>query len=430
VSNAAVFVAAILAALVAVAARARALSPGSHPTLSPKRLRQAQSSPRRPSVIEVPAEYHLIAVGAASLACPKVVDISYSDQPSIDQPLPWGATTIMAMSSTKNVCSTRVWYVAPSSVPDIPYKLNSKPELSNRMSQLWPFQVVKLILRKEAGGFLPLLGWTDKMSEHLPAECRRWLRPRWTFWAFFIAGSDPIPLRLVKVYYGTVPAGARGALLSTGSGDLCGYVEAGANSSTPSPVSRGDAERLRTLPPKEGFLSSTAWRVATGIGIGSSLVAALAVAAGVAVARRRLVAVAKERDTSDGDGMDRSSCPHCVGSYGADVGVSCLVHAAGEVGTDAAGGGADHGAAGVVEYERALDGSMVSSFGDDLTVDGLFCTFPPRVVPDARRPSDTTQSIGSSDWGAPVSSLSDHMDVDGLVREVLQLPSPPPPPPP
>jgi len=429
VSNAAVFVAAILAALVAVAARVRALSPGSHPSLSPKGLRQARSSPRRPSVIEVPAEYHLMPVGAASSACPKIVDISYFDQPIIDKPLPWGAATIMAMS-TKNVCSTRVWYVAPSSVSNIPYKLDGKPQLSTRMYQLSSCRVVQQILKFRAGGFLPLLGWTDEMSEHLPAECRRWLKPRWTFWAFFIAGSDPIPLRLVKDYYGTVPAGARGALLSIRGEKLCGYVEAGANSSTPLPVSRGDAERLRTLPPKEGSLQSTAWRVATGIGVGSSLVAALAVAAGVAVVRRRLVAVAKERDTSDGDGMDRSGCPHCVGGYGADVGVSCLVHAAGEVVTDAAGGGADHGAAGVVEYERALDGSMVGSFGDDLTVDGLFCTFPPRVVPDARRPSDTTQSIGSSEWGAPVSSLSDHMDVDGLVREVLQLPPPPPPPPP
>jgi len=438
VADAAVFVAAILAALVAVAARARALSPGSHaralspgshPTLSPKGLRQAWSL-RRPTVNEVPAEYHLMAVSAAALTCPKVVDISYSAEPSIDQPLPWRATTNMAMSSTKKACLTRVWYIAPSSEQGIPYKLNGKPQLSTHISKSASFEVVLQILTLEAHSFLPLVGWTDGKSEHLSTECREWLMPPWTFWAFFIAGSDPIPLRFVKDYYGTVPAGARGALLSTRDGKFCGYVEAGATSLTPPPVSRGDAEHQRTQPPKEGSLSSATWRVATGIGIGSSLVAALAVAAGVAVLRRRLVAVAKERDTSDGDGMDRSGCAHCVGGYGADVGVSCLVHAAGEVVTDAAGGGADHGAAGVVEYERALDSSMVGSFGDDLTVDGLFCTFPPRVAPDARRPNDTTQSIGSSEWGAPVSSLSDHMDVDGLVREVLQLPPPPPPPPP
>jgi len=336
----------------------------------------------------------------------------------------------MDMSSTKKVCLTDVWYVTPSSDPDIPYKLNGKPDLSSRTSSSYVFEQVQEIMTQAAHNFLPLVRWTDWRSGHLSAECREWLEPPWTFWAFFIAGSDPIPLRLLENYYGTLPAGARGALLSTKHGKLCGYVEAGATSLTPPPISRGDAERQRTQPPKEGSLSSATWRVATGIGIGSSLVAALAVAAGVAVVRRRLVAVAKERDTSDGDGMDRSGCPHCVRGYGADVGVSCLVHAAGEVVTDATGGGADHGAAGVVEYERALDGSMVGSFGDDLTVDGLFCTFPPRVAPDARRPSDTTQSIGSSEWGAPVSSLSDHIDVDGLVREVLQLPPPPPPPPP
>ena len=88
VADAAVFVAAILAALVAVSARARALSPRSHPTLSPKGLRQAWSSLRRPTVNEVPAEYHLMAVSAAALTCPKVVDISYSAEPIIDQPLP------------------------------------------------------------------------------------------------------------------------------------------------------------------------------------------------------------------------------------------------------------------------------------------------------------------------------------------------------
>jgi len=211
---------------------------------------------------------------------------------------------------------------------------------------------------------------------------------------------------------------------------LCAYVGVGGTSSTSPPFTRGDAERLTTTPPKEGSLSSVAWRVTTGIGIGSSLVAALAVAAGVAVVRRRLAAPAEARETSDGDGTDQSGCPHCVGGYGADVGVSCLVHVAGEVVTDAAGGGADHhhGAAGVVAYKRALDGSMVGSIGDDLTVDGLFCTYPPRADPAARRPSDSTQSIGSSEGGAPVSSLSDHMDVDGLVREALQLPPPPQPP--
>ena len=257
-----------------------------------------------------------------------------------------------------------------------------------------------------------------------------WRKPPWTFWAFFIAGSEPIPLRIPKVSHGTLPAGARGALLSTRTGNLCAYVGVGGTSSTSPPFTRGDAERLTTTPPKEGSLSSVAWRVTTGIGIGSSLVAALAVAAGVAVVRRRLAAPAEARETSDGDGTDQSGCPHCVGGYGADVGVSCLVHVAGEVVTDAAGGGADHhhGAAGVVAYKRALDGSMVGSIGDDLTVDGLFCTYPPRADPAARRPRDSTQSIGSSEGGAPVSSLSDHMDVDGLVREALQLPPPPQPP--
>jgi len=434
VIDAAVFVAAILVALVAVAARARALSPASHPTLSRQEVRHARRDPRRPSVNEVPAEYHLLTDGPAASKCPGVVHIFFSDGATIDQPLPWGATTNMAMSVTSKLCSTRVWYVAPSSETKFPYKLYGKPELSSRMSESISFEIVRNIVGRENSGFLPLLGWTDGTSNDLSAECRRWLDPRWTFWAFFVAGSAPMPLWSEIDSYGTLPARAKGALLSIGNGDICAYAEAGATSSKPPPVSGGEAERMWTPTPtaagtdKDGSLSSAAWRVTTGIGIGSSLVAALAVAAGVAVVRRRLAAATEARDTSDGDGMDRSGCAHCVGGCRADVGDSCLVRAAGEVVTGAAGGGADHGAAGVVAYEQALDGSMVGSFGDDLTVDGLFCTYPPRVAPDARRPSDTTQSIGSSEGGAPVSSLSDHMDVDGLVREALQLPPPPPPP--
>jgi len=428
IADAAVFVAVILAALVADAARARALSPGSHPTLSAQEPRQERHAVRRPTVNEVPAMYHLMTVGAAAWKCPRAVHISFSDRPSVDQPVPWGATTKMVMSVAKKVCSTRVWYVAPSGPTHDQYKIDGQPELNGRISDSMPFNIVKGTMPIADIGFLPLLGWTDGTSEDLPEECRVWLWPRWTFWAFFVAGSESIPLLWQNRSYGTLPAGAKGALLSVGSGELCGYVEDSATSSTPPSVSRGDDERVRTPPPKEGSWSSAALRVTTGIGIGSSLVAALAVAAGVAVVRRRLAAVVEARDTSDGDGMDRSGCPHRAGGYGADVGVSCLVQAAGEVVTGAAGGGAGHGAAGVVAYDRALDGSIVGSIGDDVTVDGLFCTFPPRVAPDARRPSDTTQSIGSSEWGAPVSSLSDHMDVDGLVREVLQLPPPPPPP--
>jgi len=434
IADAAVYVAAILAAVVAVAARARALSPGSHPTRSPQEPRPARRFLDRPSVNEVPAEYHLMTGAAAASRCPQVVNISYSDYPAAAQPLPWGAATIMVMPVAKKICSTRVWYVAPTSTTNSPYKLNSKPDLSNRMSQSTSLELVLLMLGQGARGFLPLLGWTDGTSEDLPAECRAWLTPRSTFWAFFIAGLEPVPLLQGPDSYGTVPAGARGALLSIGTGRLCGYVEPGTTSSTPPPASGGEAERMWTPTPtaagtdKDGSLSSAAWRVTAGIGIGSSLVAVVAVAAGVAAVWRRLPAIAEARDTSDGDRTDQSGCPRCVGGYGADVGVSYRVHAAGEVVTDAAGGGADHGAAGVVAYDRALDGSMVGSIGDDVTVDGLFCNYPPRAAPAARRPSDTTQSIGSSDGGAPVSSLSDHMDVDGLVREVLQLPTPPPPP--
>jgi len=366
----------------------------------------------------------------------------------------------MAMTVVGKVCSTRVWYIDPSGESNYPYMLESKPKLNTRITMSKSLHDVTHIMLAATDGFLPLLGWTDGPSEDLPAECREWLLPTWTFWAFFKAGSAPMPLQLLPTSYGTLPAGARGALLSTGTGNLCGYAEAGATSSTPPPVSRGEAERLWTPLPaasgtgEEGSLS---WpvrrRVTLGIGIGSSLLAMLALAAGVAVVRRRLAAAAAARDTSDGNGVDRSDCPRCVGGHGADVGVSCLVHAGsvdgrddgvnptasgtcsrngvgrvGEVVMDATGGGADSGAVGAVAHERALDATMVSSIGDDLTVDGLFYTYPPRPTPDARRSNDTTQSTGSAEGGAYVSSLSDHMDVDGLVREALQLPPPPPPP--
>jgi len=407
----------------------------------------------------MPAEYHLMTVGAAAVGCPRVVIISCSDPPALDQPLPWSAVTKMAMPVVGKDCSTRVWYVAPSGASESPYKLDSKPTLNALFMQSKSLEDVTQIMAGVGRGFLPLLGWTDGPSEGLTSQCRDWLTPGWTFWAFFMAGSKPMALQRLRTSYGTLPARAKGALLSTRTGNLCAYAEAGATSSTPPPVSRGEAERMWTPLPtaagtgKEGSLSWPARRrVTLGIGIGSSLVAALAVAAGVAVVRRRLAAAAIARDISDGDGVNRSGCPTCVGGYCTDVGVSCLVHAGsvdgsdgdvsptatrtcsrsgmggvGEVVTDAAGGGADSGAAYAVADERALDSSMVGSIGENLTVDGLFYTYPPRTVPVTRRPSDTTQSIGSSEGGACVSSLSDHMDVDGLVRAALQLPPPPPP---
>jgi len=406
----------------------------------------------------VPAEYHLMTVGATAAGCPRVVNISYSDRPVPDQPPPWNAATKMVMPMVGKDCSTRVWYVGPSGASESPYKLDSKPTLSALMTQSKSLDDVRRIMVEAVRGFLPLLGWTDGPSEHLAPECSAWLTPGWTFWAFFTAGSAPMPLRRLSISYGTLPARAKGALLSTGTGNLCAYAEAGATLSTPPPVSRGEAERMWTPLPtaagtgKEGSLS---WpvrrRVTLGIGIGSSLVAALAVTAGVAVVRRRLAAAAAARDISDGDGVDRSGFSNCVGGYCTDNGVSCRVHAGsvdgsdgdvsptatgtcsrsgmggvGEVVTNAAGGGADSGAAGAIAHERALDGTMVSSIGDDLTVDGLFDTYPPRPVPVDRRPRDTTQSIGSSEGSACVSSLSDHMDIDGLVREALQLPPLPP----
>jgi len=408
----------------------------------------------------VPAKYHLITVGATAAGCPRVVNISFSDRPAPDQPPPWNAATKMAMPVVGKDCLTRVWYLAPSSALDSPYKLESKPDLNTRITASSSLQMVRQIMSFASFGFSPLLGWTDGPSEDLSSECREWLLPTWTFWAFFIAGSKPMALQRWRISYGTLPAGAKGALLSTRTGNLCAYAEAGAASSTPPPVSRGEAERMWTPLPTAagtGNEASLSWpvrrRVTLGIGIGSSLIAALAVTAGVAVVRRRLAAAAAARDTLDGDGVDRSDCPHCVGCYGADAGVSCLVHAGSvdgsdgdvrptaigtrshsgrggvrEAGTDATGGGSDLGAALTVADERALDSSMVGSIGDDLTVDGLFYTYPARTVPADSRPSDITQSIGSSEGSACVSSLSDHMDVDGLVRAALQLPPPPPPP--
>jgi len=400
-----------------------------------------------------------MTVGATAAGCPRVVNISYSDRPAPDQPPPWNAATKMAMPVVGKDCSTRVWYVAPGALGS-PYKLESKPPLNTRITMSKSLQDVMRIMFRASAGFFPLLGWTDGPSEGLPAECREWLLPTWTFWAFFTAGLNPMPLQLLSISYGTLPAGAKGALLSTRTGNLCAYAEAGAASSTPPPVSRGEAERMWTPLPTAagtGNEGSLSWpvrrRVTLGIGIGSSLVAALAVAAGVAVVRRRLAAAVAARNTSDGDGVDRSDSPLPVGGYGADVGVSCLVHAGSvdgsdgdvrpaaigtrshsgrggvrEVGTDATGGGAALGAAVTVADERVLDSSMVGSIGDDLTVDGLFYTYPPRAVPADSRPSDITQSIGSSEGSACVSSLSDHMDVDGLVRAALQLPPPPPSP--
>jgi len=64
-----------------------------------------------------------------------------------------------------------------------------------------------------AHAFFPLLGWTDGASEDSPAGCRAWLTPRWTFEAFFMAGSETLPLRWLNSSHGTVPAGATGALL-------------------------------------------------------------------------------------------------------------------------------------------------------------------------------------------------------------------------
>jgi len=120
---------------------------------------------------------------------------------------------------------------------------------------------------------------------------------------------------------------------------------------------------------------------------------------------------------------------HSVSGYTADVGVSYPVHAGsvdgsdgdvrptatgtcsrsgiggmGEVVTDAAGGCADLGAAGAVAHEWALDSTMVSSIGDDLTVDGLIYTYPPRAAPAAQKPSDIMQSSRSSEGGTSVSS--------------------------
>jgi len=459
VADAAVFVAAILVALGAAAARAEALSPGLYPTLSPQEPRQSGSFPSRPKINEVPAEYHLMTVGATAAGCPQVVSISYSGRAVPDPPLPWSASTKMAMTVVGKDCLTRVWYIDPSGESNYPYELNSKPELNAHITKSRSLEKVLQIVVNGADGFFPLLGWTDGSSENLSAECRKWLEPPWTFWAFFRAGSKPMKLQRSRISYGTLPAGAKGALLSTRTGDICAYAEAGATSSTPPPASRGEAERQWTPLPtatgtnKEGSLSSAARRrVTIGIGIGSSLFAALAMAAGVAVVRRRLAATAAALDTSDGDGTDRSGCPHCVGAYGKDVCVNCLVHAGsvdgndgdvnftasgccsrsgmggmGEVVTGATGGGADSDQAGAVAQERALDATMVSSIGDDLTVDGLFYTYPPRAASVARRPDDSTQSIGSSEGSACVSSLSDHMDVDGLVREALQLPPLPPP---
>jgi len=194
--------------------------------------------------------------------------------------------------------------------------------------------------------------------------------------------------------------------------------------------------------------------VTIGVGIGSSLFAALAAAAGVAVVRRRLAAAAAAGGASDGGGADGGGCHDCASSAGGDVGVSCFAHAgsvdgsngvisptaagtytggdrggAGDVGANVSGGGAEYGADGAAAYDRALGKSMVSSIADDLTVDGLFCTYPPRAAPPAQIPSDGRRSIAGSEDGGYNSSLSDHMDVDGLVRAALNLPSPPPPPP-
>jgi len=157
VVNAAVFVAAILAALWAVAARVRALSSGSHPKLSPQEPRQARSFPRRPWSNEVPAEYHLMTVGAAAAGCPRVVDISFSDRPAPDQPLQWGTATKMAMPMGRRVFSTRMWYVAPSGALDSGYRLGDKPELNTRKSPSRSFEIVWAMLTV-VDGFFPHLG--------------------------------------------------------------------------------------------------------------------------------------------------------------------------------------------------------------------------------------------------------------------------------
>jgi len=253
---------------------------------------------------EVPGEYHLMTVGAAAADCPPVVNISFSDRPALDQPLPWFAATKMAMPT---VCSTPVWYIAPNESSSIhPYTLDDQPVLSTLIQRVKSLEVALLMLTPGAGGIFPLLGWTDGPWKDLPFECREWLRPPWTFWAFFVAGSRPMPLGWLDIPFGTVPAGARGALLSTLGGSLCAYAEAGQTSSTPPPVSRDESDRLGTpLPTASGAnngesLSSAArlW-VTIGIGVGSLLVVALVVAAGVTVVRRRLAATAAAPDSSD-----------------------------------------------------------------------------------------------------------------------------------
>jgi len=59
-----------------------------------------------------------------------------------------------------------------------------------------------------------------------------------------MAGSETKLLRWLNNSHGTLRAGAKGALLSTRIGNICAYSEAGATSSTPWPISRGEADRL------------------------------------------------------------------------------------------------------------------------------------------------------------------------------------------
>lgn len=74
-------------------------------------------------------------VGAATAGCPRVMDISYSDGPAPDQPLPWGAARKMAMPLARRVRSTLVSYVAPSGALDSGYKRDDKPKLTTSIFQ-------------------------------------------------------------------------------------------------------------------------------------------------------------------------------------------------------------------------------------------------------------------------------------------------------
>eukprot|EP00168_Porphyra_purpurea_P016996 TRINITY_DN5697_c0_g1_i1.p2 TRINITY_DN5697_c0_g1~~TRINITY_DN5697_c0_g1_i1.p2 ORF type:complete len:253 (-),score=35.60 TRINITY_DN5697_c0_g1_i1:151-909(-) len=245
-------------------------------------------------------------------------------------------------------------------------------------------------------------------------------------------------------FLGTVPANSRAAILATINRTLCAYAVSVSSSPTPTPtqqpmVASPASSRSGSLPPRAQLLMTI------GAGVGTALLVALAATVGVIAVRRRraddapAVEVADEggcphrasgdvtddcngggsltgdgdQDDGDGDRTDAGNGPKTEGC------------ASGEAAAHVSAGAA-RGAAGAAGHAQTFVGSVVSSLSDPLTVEGLFYFLPERM-PAGRRASDERSSRGSAE-GSAFASVSDHMDVDGLVREALKWLAPPPPP--